>query len=130
MHPTARRAPARLLGLAAALSLTPLGCLAAGEVPADSGLFTSRIVTNASSTNRGNFLYFNQWETLTLVNQDKREVEIKAEKTSGSGNNSSQVFEAVLPAGRYQLVQMLSPKLAGRVTGDLKGVIEIGRAHV
>ncbi len=121
MHPTARRAPARLLGLAAALSLTPLGCLAAGEVPADSGLFTSRIVTNASSTNRGNFLYFNQWETLTLVNQDKREIEIKAEK--GSGNNNSQVFEAVLPAGKYQLVQMLSPKLAGRVTGDLKGVI-------
>ncbi|MEO3711354.1 WD40/YVTN/BNR-like repeat-containing protein [Roseateles flavus] len=121
MHPTARRTPARLLGLAAALSLTPLGCLAAGEVPADSGLFTSRIVTNASSTNRGNFLYFNQWETLTLVNQDKREIEIKAEK--GSGNNSSQVFEAVLPAGKYQLVQMLSPKLAGRVTGDLKGVI-------
>ncbi|MBB2487145.1 hypothetical protein H5407_18085 [Mitsuaria sp. WAJ17] len=115
MHPPAQRSPARLLGQAA-LFLTPLGCLAASEVPADSGLFTTRILTNASSTNRGNFLYFNQWETLTLVNQDKRELEIKAEKTSG--NNSSQVFEAVLPAGKYQLVQMLSPRLAGRVTGD------------
>ena len=120
MRSSALRPHARLLSLAI-LSLTSMGSQAAGDVPAESGLFTTRILTNASSTNRGNFLYFNQWEALTLVNQDKQEVEIKAEKSSGS--NSSQVFEAVLPAGRYQLVQMVSPRLAGRVRGDLKGVI-------
>jgi len=103
-----------------ALLLSPLAGHAA-DVPADAGLFTTRILTNASSTTRGAFLYFNQWETLTLVDASKREIEIKAEKAGG--NNSSQVFEAVLPAGKYQLLQMVSPRMPTRVTGDLRGVI-------
>lgn len=103
-----------------ALLMSPLAVQAA-DVPADAGLFTTRILTNASSTSRGTFLYFNQWETLTLQDANKKEVEIKPEKTAG--DNSSQVFEAVLPAGRYRLLHMVSPRVPSRVGADLKNVV-------
>lgn len=120
MHLPALRPLVRELGRLALL-LTPLAGHAAPDVPADAGLFTARVLTNASSTSRGSFLYFNQWETLTLQDASKREVEIKADKAGGG--NSSQVFEAVLPAGKYRLLHMVSPRTPTRVGADLQNVI-------
>lgn len=104
------------------------GCVTTPEKPslpetlADKhGVAIVRVVTNASTVDRGSAIYLNQWLGLKLLNQEDKIVELKPLKLGGL--SGSQILAAELPAGKYRLLNVYT-RLAGETGVSLSGANE------
>lgn len=115
-----------LLILLSALLIS--ACATAPEKPAlpevlteKHGVVIVRVVTNASTVDRGSAIYLNQWLGLKLLDQADKVVEIKPLKSGGVSD--SQIFAGELPAGKYRLLSIYT-RLAGETGVGLNGANE------
>ncbi|MEC5386599.1 YCF48-related protein [Uliginosibacterium sp. H3] len=80
-----------------------------------------RTMTNTASLDRGNTVYFNQWQSVRLTDAQGKQVELLPWGQSGQSN--TQIFAAQLPAGQYKL-HSLYARLIGGITVPLESLQE------
>lgn len=88
------------------------------EFKGNTGFVIARVLTNSSTTDRFNGIFFNQWESVVLTDEKGEEHALTLDHSGG--RNSTQIFVGLLAPGKYSLQRLVSPRIARRTIANVR----------